>query len=205
MATAALLAIGKAAAVPLLNKLKDDIMGNKYGDASAAVEAILAAQSASFARLEHKIELVVTQQALDEQFVLIKTWTVALQEGLLKKKNGQATIRTYLWVLWLTSRNRAEDALKPIYKAFKGTSDGVLHSLTTIDALLCGDASGYSNAAAIDLYQDKIYHDLESGNMNFTIATYLQSVCDHLEAHFILQGTGLMLRIAAADGKPLPK
>lgn len=88
MASAALMAIGKAAAAPLLNKLKDTIMGNKYGDASAAVEAILTAQKESFARLEHKIELVITQQALDEQFNLIKTWTKLLQEGMLKKNNG---------------------------------------------------------------------------------------------------------------------
>ncbi|KAF9475412.1 hypothetical protein BDN70DRAFT_883731 [Pholiota conissans] len=182
MATEALLELGKEGAMMLLGKLKDDIMGNKYGDASEAVEAILAAQKASFDRLELKVESVVTQQPLDEEFIRIKTWTIALQEGMKKKSKG------------------SEDALNALYAALRDPNQGVLHSLTTIDAILRGSASAYANAAVLDLFQDKIYRDLDSHDRpDYTIANYLKAVVDHLEAHVVLQGTGLMLRIAAAD------
>lgn len=102
-------------------------------------------------------------------------------------------------------KTRSDDALKTLYVALNNPSEGVLHSLTIIDATLRGSASAYANAAVLDLYQDKIYRDLESGNMNYTIASYLKSVCDHLEVHIILQGTALMLRIAAADSESFPK
>ncbi|KIJ48579.1 hypothetical protein M422DRAFT_66302 [Sphaerobolus stellatus SS14] len=180
--TSVVLSIGKAVAMPLLKKFKDHVEGNKYGEASAAVAAIIAAQEASFDKLGNKVEKIVAQNELNKEFLKIKGWAKEMKTRLQKAAQGSL------------------DPLHELHKALNDPSHGICNSLDFINALLIGNASKYSDKGTIELYLDELHGRLANeDNMDYTIPNYLSDLFEYLQTHFELQKMGLALRVLAAD------
>ncbi|KAG8530524.1 uncharacterized protein KY384_005027 [Bacidia gigantensis] len=175
-------AVGGAA----LNDLKDKLLGRKYGEATEAVNAIIANQVKLFENMGRTIQKAITQSTMDSQTVKIRTWTQLLADALAKAATG------------------SPDDLTTMIKDLKTPGTGIYFTLSTINDCMTKKVSGSDDPGLIYLYNKQIQDKVSSDDMGQTVSWMFAMLDQYLEGYGNIQLAGLALRIATAESRSLP-